>query len=66
MMNMERLQRSTERLQLPSFDPEELLKCIKKLLLTDRSWLPEKKGYSMYLRPFAMGTTENLGNVKMN
>jgi len=61
MMNMERLARSMARIELPAFDTEELLKCISELLLVDRRWVPKEKGYSLYIRPFAMGTTHSLG-----
>ena len=63
-LNMARFASSIERLQLPPFDPAELLECIKELIRVDETrWLPraDRKGYSLYLRPFAMGTTESLG-----
>mmetsp|Transcript_39330 Transcript_39330/g.47657 ORF Transcript_39330/g.47657 Transcript_39330/m.47657 type:complete len:407 (-) Transcript_39330:165-1385(-) len=60
-MNMARFGRSCERLALPSFDQAELLECIKKLVDLDQHWIPDKEGYSLYLRPTAMGTTPTLG-----
>ena len=60
-MNMRRFHTSMQRLALPSFDQDELLECIKKLLLVDKSWIPKAEGFSMYLRPFAFGTSAALG-----
>jgi len=60
-MNMARLQRSTLRLALPEFGEEELLECIKALLRVDDAWIPQERGYSLYLRPFVMGSTPFLG-----
>ena len=34
---------------------------IDKLLLLDQDFVPEGKGYSLYLRPTLIGTTASLG-----
>ncbi|KAL4419522.1 hypothetical protein ABPG77_005753 [Micractinium sp. CCAP 211/92] len=62
--NMARLRRSARRLQLADFDPQELLECLKQLLLLDRSWLPAQEGYSLYIRPFAFASSGVLGVAK--
>lgn len=59
--NMSRLNDSAARLNLPAFDGDELLKCIKELLRIDKEWIPTQKGYSMYLRPVMFSTTPWLG-----
>lgn len=56
LMNMERMLRSSQRLALPSFEPEELLKLIKELVKMDIRWIPEGIGYSLYIRPLLFGT----------
>jgi branched-subunit amino acid aminotransferase/4-amino-4-deoxychorismate lyase len=43
----------------PSF--QELQECLKALLRVDDSWLPEKEGYSLYLRPFIFASSYSLG-----
>lgn len=48
--NMERMKRSAARIALPDFDGEALTELIKKLVQIDADWIPEEKGYSMYLR----------------
>ncbi|GAN11388.1 branched-chain amino acid aminotransferase, cytosolic [Mucor ambiguus] len=60
-MNMARMNRSTARIALPQFDGDELIKIIGEYLKTDERWIPEGKGYSLYLRPTMIGTQEVLG-----
>jgi len=59
--NMKRLNRSAERLGLPTFNPEELLKCLKALVCVEREWIPKKKGFSLYIRPTMIATPPLLG-----
>ncbi|KAJ3035642.1 branched-chain-amino-acid aminotransferase [Rhizophlyctis rosea] len=60
-MNMKRLARSCERLTLPAFDQHELLECIKEFCRTDERWIPNERGYSLYIRPTVIATQESLG-----
>jgi branched-chain amino acid aminotransferase len=62
-MNMKRLQKSMERLQMPGsdFDHEELIKCIAKLVELDKKWIPSGEGYSLYIRPTVIATQRFLG-----
>lgn len=62
-LNMARLQRSMDRLQMHgySFDPEELLECIKELIRVDKRWVPDQEGYSLYIRPTVIATHPFLG-----
>jgi branched-chain amino acid aminotransferase len=60
-MNMARMNRSTARIALPQFDGDELIKVIGEYLKADERWIPEGKGYSLYLRPTMIGTQEMLG-----
>lgn len=59
--NMERMNKSADRIVLPTFDGEELMKLIDKFLLTEESFVPQGTGYSLYLRPTLIGTTASLG-----
>merc|ERR1719456_1107871 len=52
---------SMKRLFLPTFDGEELTKCIKELLKVDRDWIPKGEGFSMYIRPTGISTHPYLG-----
>ena len=55
-MNMERMERSRARLALPEFDKFELLKLIQKLVAIEKRWIPDIRGYSLYIRPTIIGT----------
>ncbi|KAL6452356.1 BAT2 Branched-chain-amino-acid aminotransferase [Candida maltosa Xu316] len=59
--NMIRMNKSADRIALPTFNGEELQKLIDQLLLLDKDFVPEGKGYSLYLRPTLIGTTASLG-----
>lgn len=60
-MNMTRFLKSSTRLALPSFDRAELLKCIKEFVRTEQRWIPNERGYSLYLRPAHIATQASLG-----
>lgn len=61
-MNMARLNKSMTRLAMPRIDlNDSFLECIKELVKLDANWIPDKDGYSMYLRPCAIGTAPYLG-----
>ena len=40
---------------------EELLECLKELLRVERQWLPEREGYSLYIRPFMFSSSHSIG-----
>ncbi|EIE23563.1 branched-chain amino acid aminotransferase II [Coccomyxa subellipsoidea C-169] len=60
-LNMQRMYRSSRRLMLADYDPGELLECLKELLRVDHQWLPEREGYSLYVRPFMFSSAHTLG-----
>ncbi|KAI5949959.1 BAT2 [Candida theae] len=59
--NMERMNKSAERIALPQFSGEELQKLIDQLLILDKEFVPDGQGYSLYIRPTLIGTTASLG-----
>lgn len=60
--NMERMNNSMTRLAMPAIDGNNgFLECIKALIKVDDSWIPNKEGYSLYIRPTAIGTSSILG-----
>lgn len=61
MSNMERLNRSALRVGLPAFNGREFLECVKELIKLDQSWVPEGKGYSLYIRPTYISTYPVVG-----
>ena len=60
-MNMARLNKSVARIALPTFDPAALLELIAKFVKMESRFIPNKKGYSLYLRPTIIGTQKTLG-----
>lgn len=59
--NMSRLNESCERLCMPQIDEDFLLKAIKQLIFTEKDWIPEGEGQSLYIRPFIIATEAYLG-----
>ncbi|KAK6465348.1 branched-chain amino acid transaminase [Scheffersomyces coipomensis] len=59
--NMIRMNKSADRICLPTFEGEQLQQLIDKLLVLDESFVPKGQGYSLYLRPTLIGTSESLG-----
>ncbi|KKY15594.1 putative branched-chain amino acid cytosolic [Phaeomoniella chlamydospora] len=59
--NMRRLNKSSARLALPTFDGDNMIKLIGELCKLDNRFIPAEKGYSLYLRPTMIGTQRTLG-----
>ena len=59
--NFERLNRSAERMIIPKVDEKFVLEALKKLIDIEKDWIPTKKGYSLYIRPFIYGSDPVLG-----
>lgn len=65
-LNVKRLLVSAERASLPTFDAEEFLKCLKKLVSIDEEWIPCVASSSLYIRPTLIGTQNSLGVQSSN
>ncbi|MFM1912713.1 MAG: hypothetical protein RIR51_551 [Bacteroidota bacterium] len=59
--NFNRLNISAERMAMPLVPREIFMDNLKELIKLDSAWVPEKEGYSLYIRPFMFGTDEYLG-----
>nr|POE49327.1 branched-chain-amino-acid aminotransferase, mitochondrial [Quercus suber] len=59
--NMARLNRSSARIALPTFDGEAMTELIKKFCQLEERFIPSQRGYSLYLRPNIIGTQRTLG-----
>jgi len=59
--NMVRLNGSAERACLPTFEGEEFVKCIRRLIQLDQEWVPHQESSSLYIRPTMIGTEPTLG-----
>lgn len=65
-MNLTRFYNSCLRLALPTFNKEELYKCLVDLVALEKAWIPDGRGYSMYIRPTMIATQPTLGVTKSN
>lgn len=60
-MNAERFIESCDRMCMPQVPKEVFVECVRKLVEVDRNWIPNKEGYSLYIRPFIMATDGYIG-----
>ncbi|KAI0067887.1 branched-chain amino acid aminotransferase II [Artomyces pyxidatus] len=60
-LNMARMNRSAQRIALPTFNGEAFLELIKQLIRLDKEWIPQEKGHSLYIRPVLIGTQNTIG-----
>ena len=61
MKNIERMNRTNERMCIPQIDPDDALEAIKAIVKTDEDWIPTEEGKSLYIRPFIFATDAKLG-----
>lgn len=57
----QRINESADRMCIPPLDKGLLKEGLFKLIDLDRSWVPQKEGDSLYIRPFIFATDEHLG-----
>lgn len=62
---MERMNQAAVRSVLPTFDGDQLIECIKKLVEIDQEWVPNENDATLYVRPTLIGTDVNI-NTKSN
>ena len=61
MENVKRMNRSAERMSLPTMDEKEMLSLIEQFVRLEERFVPHSFGTSLYLRPFLFGNDECLG-----
>ena len=61
MENIRRLNRSAERMCLPTLDEDFALEALETFVKLEADWVPHSFGTSLYLRPFMFGNDETLG-----
>ncbi|KAB5542881.1 aminotransferase [Coniochaeta sp. 2T2.1] len=59
--NMARFNKSAARIALPTFAPTALIDLIAQFAKLESRFIPEQKGYSLYIRPTMIGTQKTLG-----
>lgn len=60
-MNFKRMNISAKRMALPELSEEIFMEGLTSLLDIDRSWVPDKEGTSLYIRPFIFSADEYIG-----
>ena len=61
MENVQRMNRSAERMSLPEMPEEDMLQLLTEFVKMEEKWVPKSFGTSLYLRPFLFGNDEALG-----
>ncbi|AKV55285.1 branched-chain amino acid aminotransferase [Bifidobacterium actinocoloniiforme DSM 22766] len=59
--NAERFQNSSKRLALPALSTEDFLGSVAALVKQDAAWVPTRREYTLYLRPFMYASECYLG-----
>ena len=59
--NAKRFNKSADRMCMPALPEEFFLKSIAAVVDIDREWVPNKKDYTLYIRPFMFATDPYLG-----
>ena len=59
--NIERMNKTNERLCIPALNTSDVLDAIKAIVETDKDWVPTADGTSLYIRPFIIATDVQLG-----
>ncbi|XP_017484758.1 PREDICTED: branched-chain-amino-acid aminotransferase, cytosolic, partial [Rhagoletis zephyria] len=60
-MNMNRMNVAANRSGLPTFEGEEFIKCLSRLISIDSEWVPHTEAASLYIRPTLIGIDPMLG-----
>jgi branched-chain amino acid aminotransferase len=60
-MNAKRFIESSERMCMPTIPEDIFVELVRKLVEVDSNWIPNKEGYSLYIRPFLFATDEFIG-----
>lgn len=59
--HIKRLNRSAERMCMPTFSEELFVNVLKELVGLDKAWIPQAKGSALYIRPLMVAMDEALG-----
>jgi branched-chain amino acid aminotransferase len=60
-MNAKRFAESCVRMCMPIIPEDLFLACVDKIVAVDSDWIPNKEGYSLYIRPFMFATDDYIG-----
>lgn len=60
-LNIARLNRSADRLALPTVHPQLMMQSLREFVYEQRDWVPTGKGTSLYVRPCIIATDAKIG-----
>lgn len=59
--NLRRFNLSAERMNMPAIPEEIFIEGMRQLIAIDKNWIPQRKDYSLYIRPLMFATDQFLG-----
>lgn len=59
--NLVRFNLSAQRMNMPVVPEEIFIEGMRQLIEIDKSWIPQRRDYSLYIRPFMFSTDNMLG-----
>lgn len=59
--NLKRFNASAERMAMPQVTEQLFIDAMRQLVDVDRQWVPDRAGYSLYIRPFMYATDSYVG-----
>lgn len=60
-MHSDRINKSANRLCMPSFPEDVFIDALHKLVGLEKDWIPNKEGSALYIRPFMFAMDDSLG-----
>ncbi len=60
-MNVQRMNRSAERMCMPQVPEDLFMEALTELIRLDRNWMPEGEDSALYIRPFMIASDEYIG-----
>ena len=60
-MHSDRLNKSAERLAMPTFPKEAFMEAVYELVKLEANWIPPQEGSALYLRPYMVAMDEFIG-----
>ena len=60
-LNLERLNKSAERMCMPTFPKDIFIEALERLIELDSEWIPTEDGAALYIRPIMFACDETIG-----
>ena len=60
-MHAQRINRSAERMMMPTFPEDTFVEALHALIDLDAAWIPPQEGSALYVRPYMFATDEFIG-----